>query len=80
MLILTRHFGEALMIGDEVKVTVLSGKGNQIRLGIDAPREIAVYREEIYKRIQEGQKKTNQRRSLSNDNAERPTITDALKL
>lgn len=51
MLILTRRVGETLMIGDEVSVTVLGVKGNQIRIGIVAPRDVAVHREEIYQRI-----------------------------
>jgi carbon storage regulator len=52
MLILTRRVGETLMIGDEVTVTVLAVKGNQVRIGVDAPKHVAVHREEIYQRIQ----------------------------
>ena len=52
MLILTRRVGESLMVGDDVTVTVLGVKGNQIRIGIDAPQDVSVHREEIYERIQ----------------------------
>ena len=51
MLILTRRVGETIMIGDEVTATILGVKGNQVRIGMDAPKEVAVHREEIYDRI-----------------------------
>lgn len=55
MLILTRKVGETLMIGDQVEVTILSIKGNQVRIGVNAPKEVPVHREEIYARIKREQ-------------------------
>lgn len=55
MLILTRRVGETVVIGDEVQVTVLGVKGNQVRLGVNAPRDVSVHRQEIYERIQKEQ-------------------------
>lgn len=52
MLILTRRVGETLMVGDDVTVTVLGVKGNQVRIGVNAPKDVSVHREEIYQRIQ----------------------------
>ena len=59
VLILTRYTGEALIIGDNVSVTVLGVTGNQVRLGIDAPKDISVHREEIYDRILEEKEAAN---------------------
>jgi len=51
MLVLARRIGESLELGNDVRVTVLAIKGNQVRIGIDAPRQVAVHREEIYRRV-----------------------------
>lgn len=56
MLVLTRRVGETLVVGDDVSITVLGVKGNHIRIGIDAPKEVPVHREEIYHRIQREQR------------------------
>jgi carbon storage regulator len=64
MLILTRRVGETIRIGEEISVTVLGVKGNQVRVGVGAPRHIEVHREEIYQRIQ--QEKSAQVRAYSN--------------
>ena len=71
MLILTRRVGETLMIGDEVSVTVLGVKGNQVRIGINAPKEVSVHREEIYERIQ----KEQESQAAGNEDAQ-PVIDD----
>jgi carbon storage regulator len=55
MLILTRHIGERVMIGDEVQVKILAVKGGQVRIGINAPKSVAVHRREVYERIKDAQ-------------------------
>lgn len=57
MLILTRRVGEAIVVGEDVKLTVLGMSGSQARIGVEAPREVSVHREEIYQRIQEEQER-----------------------
>ncbi|HEY8518686.1 MAG TPA: carbon storage regulator CsrA [Gammaproteobacteria bacterium] len=69
MLILTRRVGETVVIGNDVTVTVLGVKGNQVRLGVNAPREVAVHREEIYERI---------KREQTEEKAARPQVLGAV--
>ncbi len=70
MLILTRRVGETLMVGDDVTVTVLGVKGNQVRIGINAPKDVAVHREEIYERIKrEKQEEAQQQQAVAGDAA-----------
>ena len=68
MLVLTRKINESIMIGDEVKVTVVEVKGDQVKLGISAPRQIAVHREEIYLEIQRENKLAAQSQNIENLN------------
>jgi carbon storage regulator len=67
MLILTRRVGETVMIGDDVTITVLGVKGNQVRVGINAPKHVAVHREEIYERI---------KREQQSEEVEKPKSTE----
>lgn len=55
MLILTRKVGESLLIGDDIAITVLSVRGNQVKIGINAPKDVSVHREEIYQRIKQNE-------------------------
>ncbi len=81
MLILTRRVGETVVIGDNVDITVLGVKGNQVRLGVKAPREVSVHREEIYKRIKGESGKgssvqTNHNNGHNGHHDHRPAVND----
>jgi carbon storage regulator len=67
MLVLTRKLNESIMVGDDVKITIVDVKGDQVKLGITAPREVAVHREEVYREIQ----KENQLAALSKTNLDK---------
>jgi carbon storage regulator len=71
MLILTRRVGETVMIGDDVTITVLGVKGNQVRVGINAPKSVAVHREEIYERIKREQQPERQESPDAADTAQK---------
>ncbi len=67
MLILTRKFGEKIIIGDAITVTILGAKNNQTRLGIDAPREVPVHRDELYQRIQAEKQSAHKEQETDNN-------------
>lgn len=78
MLILTRRVGEAVMIGDDIEITILGVKGNQVRLGTNAPPEIPVHREEIYRKIkEEARRATRGVKQKTGTEADTVSITDA---
>ena len=74
MLILTRRVGESVVIGEDVTVTVLGVKGNQVRIGINAPKTVAVHREEIFERIKSGQGTTDRSNSEEATSVPRETL------
>jgi carbon storage regulator len=79
MLILTRRVGETIVIGDDVIVTVLGIKGNQVRIGINAPKDVSVHREEIYQRIQQEKNTTPVAKPVEAAPAAAPTSTTVVR-
>jgi len=75
MLILTRKIGESVMIGNDVKITVLHAKGSQIRLGINAPPSVTVHREEIFTRIYQDSQPVSQQISLQDSHQKPPALS-----
>jgi carbon storage regulator len=74
MLILTRRVGETVMIGNDVTVTILGVKGNQVRVGINAPKNVAVHREEIYERIKREQRGSSQQEPHDSESTEYASV------
>jgi carbon storage regulator len=77
MLILTRRVGETLMVGDDVTVTVLGVKGNQVRIGVKAPPDVAVHREEVYDRIKNEKGKAGHKEAGRSLKGEQPELREA---
>lgn len=79
MLILTRRVGETIVIGDDVIITVLGIKGNQVRIGINAPKDVSVHREEIYQRIQQEKNTTTPVTAAAPKTEETATVTTTIR-
>lgn len=79
MLILTRRVGETIVIGDDVIITVLGIKGNQVRIGINAPKDVSVHREEIYQRIQQEKNTTTPAAAPAKQQEEAAPVTTTIR-